>query len=240
MENVDAVPSEVSDVARMLQAVAVPANTEVVNAALSLVVALAKATVPGADGVSVMLSRHGTLTTVAASDETISGMDADQYATGEGPCVSAASLGHRIYVDALDAEPRWPEFIPRARKRGINSILSMPLLTRGRPLGSLNIYSTTPGAFAESDQSLATLCAQQASDVLLASSAVDIAPEDFSARIGDALKGRQSITLAVGVFMAREAVSIEDGYGMLLRASQENALTMREQAEVVVASTQST
>src|SRR5688572_14507388 len=161
------VSDEASDLAgRLLQLAAFPANAEVVDAALRLVVALAHATVTGADGVSVMLSRAGKLATVAASDETISGMDADQYATGQGPCISAATDGHRIYVDSLDAESRWPEFIPRAKERGINSILSMPLLTRGRPLGALNIYSTKVGAFAEPEQELATLCAQQASDFL--------------------------------------------------------------------------
>ena len=229
---------EAADVARLLEAIATPANNEVVAAALSLVVALAQATVPGADGVSVMLSRLGTLTTVAASDETISGMDADQYATGEGPCVSAASEGRRVYVDSLEGESRWPQFIPRARRRGINSILSMPLLTRGRPLGSLNIYSTNAGAFAESDQPMAALCAQQACDVLLASASVDVPAEELSARLRDALESRRAITLAVGIFMARRGVSVVEGHAMLLQASRENAITLRQQAGILVASTQ--
>jgi hypothetical protein len=234
------VPTETADVTSLLEAVVVPANIEVVNAALTLVVALAGATVPGADGVSVMLSRYGMLSTVAASDETISGMDADQYATGEGPCVSAASLGHRIHVRCLDTEARWPEFIPRARKRGINSILSMPLLTRGRPLGSLNMYSKSVDAFVEDDQGLATLCAQQASDVLLASASVDIAPEELTLRIQDALQGRQTITLAVGVIMCREYVSMDEAYAMLLRGSREHGITVREQAHTIIGSTQNT
>ena len=87
---------------------------------------------------------------------------------------------------------------------------------------------------------MAKLCAQQASDVLRASSSVDIAPDDLSARIRDALEGRQSITLAVGVIMAREGLSIEDAYGVLLGASRERAVTIREQADIVVGSTRTT
>jgi len=228
--------TEVADLAgSLLQLAAIPANAEVVDAALGLVVALAHATVVGADGVSVMLSRNGTLATVAASDATISGMDADQYATGQGPCVSAANQGERIYVDSLDAESRWPEFVPRAKKRGINSILSMPLLTGGRPLGALNIYSRVAGALGDSDQTLAALCAQQASD-LLANAAVDVSPEELSTRLREVLKVRQTITLAVGVVMGREGVSFDDAYAMLLQSSQHSAIPLRETARGVVAS----
>ena len=63
----------------------IPADDDAVDGALRLVVALARATVGGAEGVSVSLRRHGRLATVAASDETISAMDADQYAHRGGP-----------------------------------------------------------------------------------------------------------------------------------------------------------
>lgn len=232
------VSGEATDLAgRLLQLAAFPANAEVVDAALRLVVALAHATVTGADGVSVMVSRAGSLSTVAASDETILGMDADQYATGQGPCVSAATDGHRIHVESLDDESRWPEFIPRAKQRGINSILSMPLLTRGRPLGALNIYSNQVGAFSDPEQSLATLCAQQASD-LLASAAVEVSAEDLSARLRDALEVRQTITLAMGIVMNREGVSPDEAHSLLLHSSHLSTIPLREQAQAIVASTQ--
>jgi hypothetical protein len=233
-----AASAEATDLAgRLLRLAAFPPNAEVVDAALRLVVALAHATVTGADGVSVMLSRAGSLATVAATDETISGMDADQYATGQGPCVSAATDGHRIYVESLDTEIRWPEFIPRAKQRGINSILSMPLLTRGRPLGALNIYSNRAGAFSDPEQPLATLCAQQASD-LLASTAVSVSAEDLSVRIRYALEVRETVTLAVGVVMTREGVSADDAHALLLQSAHRAAIPLGEQAQAIVASTQ--
>jgi len=70
---------------------AVPADPDVVDGVLRLVVALARASVGGADGVSVSLRRHGRLATVAASDQTISDMDASQYATGEDPASTPRS-----------------------------------------------------------------------------------------------------------------------------------------------------
>jgi len=67
--------AEARDAAPLL---AFPAGNDVIDAALRLVTALARATIGGADGVSVSLTRHGQLTTVAASDETIAQMDRDQ------------------------------------------------------------------------------------------------------------------------------------------------------------------
>jgi hypothetical protein len=91
-----------------------PTDPDVVDGALRLVVELARALVQGADGVSVSLLRHGRLSTVAASDQTIMDMDADQYATGEGPCVDASLQGNRFHAEVLATETRWPAFTPRA------------------------------------------------------------------------------------------------------------------------------
>lgn len=221
----------------LLRVAAIPANEDVLDAALRLVVALARVTVAGADGVSVSLSRNGNLATVAASDETILGMDEDQYATGEGPCVSAAIEGLWFHVESLDDEARWPAFIPRARDRGINSILSTPLLTQTRPVGALNIYSRHAGAFAAPELELSSLFARQASE-LLVSAAVDISVEDLSRQLQEALRGRDVIAQARGVLMERHGVSPDAAYATLRRSSRETNTPLRRLAEDVMASTQ--
>lgn len=221
----------------LLQVATIPANVEVLDAALRLVVALARVTVTGADGVSVCLSRHGTLTTVAASDETVSGMDRDQYATGEGPCVAAATEGHWFHVESLDDEPRWPAFIPRARDRGINSILSTPLLTEDRPMGALNIYSLRAGAFSKPELELSSMFASRASDLLI-SAAIDVSMEDLSRQLQEALMGRDVIAQARGVLMARHGVTADAAYTMLRRLSRQTSTPLRRVAEDLMGSTQ--
>lgn len=226
------------DLARdLLRIAAVPANVEVVDAALRLVVALARVTVGGADGASVCLRRHGALTTVAASDETVSGMDADQYATGEGPCVAAATEGNWFHVQSLEDELRWPAFIPRARERGINSIISTPLLTQASPVGALNIYSRDKRAFAAPELELSSLFALQASD-LLVSAAVDVSVEDLSRRLQEALRGRDVIAQARGVLMERHHVSADTAYGKMRQSSRQTNTPLRRLAEDIMASTQ--
>ena len=221
----------------LLRVAAIPANEEVLDAALRLVVALARVTVAGADGVSVCLSRRGTLTTVAASDARVSGMDRDQYATGEGPCVAAATEGHWFHVESLDDELRWPAFIPRARDRGINSILSTPLVTPTRPVGALNIYSLRARAFAAPELELSSMLATRASD-LLVSAAMDVSVEDLSRQLQDALRGRDVIAQARGVLMARHGVTGDSAYTMLRRSSRQTNTPLRRVAEDIMASTQ--
>lgn len=221
----------------LLRVAAIPANEDVLDAALRLVVALARATVAGADGVSVCLTRQGRLTTVAASDETILGMDVDQYSTGEGPCVAAATKGNWFHVESLDEEVRWPAFIPRAKDRGIKSILSTPLLANTNPAGALNIYSSHDRAFAAPQLELSSLFAKQASD-LLVSAGVDVSMEDLSRRVQEALRGRDVIAQARGVLMERNRISAEAAYSTLRRSSHQSNTPLRRLAEEIMASTQ--
>ena len=213
---------------------AIPANVGVVDAALRLVVALTRETVGGADGVTVTLSRHGQMTTVASSDETIAQMDRDQYATGEGPCLAAATEGRWFHVESLAEETRWPEFIPRAIRGGISSILSTPLLAAARPVGALNIYSNAERAFGAQGQELAALFATQASGILT-DAAVDVSAEQVAARLQDALRAREVIAQAQGVIMEREGVSAEDAFAHLRRSSRDADVPVRQHADDVVA-----
>ncbi|MDQ1398583.1 MAG: hypothetical protein QOE07_50 [Acidimicrobiaceae bacterium] len=143
-----------------------PSDRETLDGTLRMVVALVSAAVGSADGVSASLRRDGRLTTVAATNQVISDMDADQYATGEGPCIDAAVEGRWFHTASLAAESRWPAFTPMAVALGINAILSSPLLSRGRPVGSLNIYSRAADAFEHQDQEMASLFAAEASIML--------------------------------------------------------------------------
>lgn len=215
---------------------AIPSDDGVVDSALRLVVALARVTIGGADGVSVSLSRHGRLATVAASDQTISDMDASQYSTGEGPCVDASVQGRWFHVASLDTESRWPDFTPRARALGINAILSSPLLARERPVGALNIYSRTVAAFAPKDQELASVFAAEASNVL-AYAGLDITDEHLAHRLGQALLTRQLIAQAQGVMMERDGVDQDRAYTRLRRISIGLGRPLREQAEAVLETT---
>jgi anti-anti-sigma factor len=213
-----------------------PSNSDVLDGSLRLVVALTRATVGGADGVSVSLRRHGRLSTVAASDQTISDMDASQYATGEGPCVDASVKGRWFHVGSLDTETRWPAFIPRAKALGINAILSSPLMAADVPVGSINIYSRTVSAFESADQQLASIFANEAS-AILTDAGMDLSDEERAARFQDALFTREVIAQAQGVLMERDGMTEDAAYTALRIHSQRTGQPLHRRAQDVTAST---
>ena len=195
---------------------------------------LARATVESAYGVSISLSRHGRLSTVAASDQTIVDMDASQYATGEGPCVDASVEGRWFHVESLDTETRWPAFVPKAQTLGINAILSNPLLAEDRPVGALNIYSNRSGAFKVKDQTLAAVFATEASAVLTNAGA-GVKDEQLAERLVEALHSREIISQAQGILMKRDGVPSEAAYALLRQSSRASNRTIRDLAEETVA-----
>jgi anti-anti-sigma factor len=217
-------------------AVAIPVDDDAIDGTLRLVVALALAIVGGADGASVSLRRHGYLATVAATDQTIVDMDTDQYDTRQGPCVDAATEGRWFHAESLEAETRWPAFIPRARSLGINAILSTPLVARDQPVGALNIYSRTVAAFSPEDRQLAAVFATQAS-VILSDAGMNPTDTQPSTRYQEALMARRTIAQAQGVMMARTGVSSDRAYDELRVHSLRTNQPLLRRASDIVAST---
>jgi anti-anti-sigma factor len=218
------------------RATAVPSNDDVIENALRLVMAVTRATVEGADGVSISLRRHGQLATVAASDQTISHMDISQYATGEGPCVAASVEGKGFHVDSLTTETRWPAFIPLATALGINAILSIPLTAGDLPVGSINIYSRTVAAFDAQDQALASILAIGASTILT-DAGLNQSDTERSARFQDALLTRQVIAQAQGVLMERSGLTEDRAFTVLRIHSQRTGLPLHRWAQDITDST---
>ncbi len=236
-DNAGPVPPGAGPAGRFVErAGAIPTDTDLVDAALRLVVELARTTVAGADGVSVSLRRHGQLATVAASDTTILEMDAEQYAAGEGPCVDASVKGRRFHARSLDDEDRWPTFTPKARALGIQAILSSPLVAHSHSVGALNIYSLQPWAFDGDDQNLAMRFATEVS-AILTDAGVDISDDRRSERFQASLRSREVIAQAQGVIMERDGITEDQAYTVLRVHSQRTGISLRAWAEEVTGST---
>ncbi len=207
----------------------------VLDAALSFVVTLAKAAVVGADGVSITLRRHGRLDTVAASDDVVVEMDREQYDGGEGPALDATD-GRRVHVKSLDGETRWPVFVPKARARGVRTILSTPMVTADRPIGALNVYARTAVSFTREEAGWAELFAAEAAAVV-AAAGPDEPDEPGGQRLREALQAREAIAQAQGVIMHRDRVSAYAAYEVLRDTSRRTHLPLRDVAAEFVAST---
>lgn len=211
-----------------------PLTQGLLDAALKSVVTMAQAVVGGADGVSITMPRQGRLSTVASSNDVVLDMDTDQYDSGEGPCLDAASLGERFHTDSLNTETRWPGFVPRAQARGIRSIMSTPLMDGAAPLGALNIYSRTVDAFAEHEQHWADAFAAQAA-LVVTQARTGLSAEDLYEQLQRALQSREVIALAQGITISRVGCTPTQAYAELRDVSVRTGLPLLQVSERVIA-----
>ena len=70
-----------------------------------------------------------------------------QWDSGDGPGLDAIGQLQVFNVDSLASARAWSLFVQYALTRGIRSCLAVPIILRGRALGSLDLYSTEPAAF---------------------------------------------------------------------------------------------
>ncbi len=208
-------PELSTDVGRVT---AVPADPDVVDGVLRLVVELARVSVGGADGVSVSLFRDGELRAVAATDEIFMKMDTDQCATGEGPSVDASLYGNSLHAESLVSDSRWPSFTCRARDLGIMAILALPLLALDEPIGALTVYARTASIFDVGAERTARGFATQAS-MILRDADVGVADAGLARRFQEVLSGRENVAAAQGMVMEDEASNEDDVFTNLLRQS---------------------
>jgi transcriptional regulator with GAF, ATPase, and Fis domain len=198
---------------------------------LQKIVDLAVETIEGCDHAGISFLKGGTGWTPAATDSVPPAVDAIQYETGEGPCLSAIREHDVFESPDLRLERRWPEFAARAeRETGISSMLAFRLFVAGDTLGALNLYSKTVDAFDERSHTVGLVFAAHA--------AIALSTAIHSEQMDEALQSRDLIGQAKGILMAREGVTADEAFDMLRRASQRLNVKLREVAGRMVQSTE--
>jgi GAF domain-containing protein len=208
-------------------------SEEKLDAVLELVISLTGRTLPHADGASVTLVRDGRFTTAVYSDELTKRVDSWQYATNQGPCLDAACNGETYLACDVANDPRWPDFGRLAASEGVHSVLSVPFLPMGKPIGTLNIYSTQREGFTEPERDIATLFAEQAAIVIANSVAYSDAVL-ANGQLREALDSRELIGQAKGILMEREHITAEEAFALLKQVSQRTNRKLRIVAQDVI------
>ncbi len=193
---------------------------ETESEALSLIVAGAVQTVPGAEHAGVtLLRRDGSIMSFTGTSDTVDEVDQLQAVYREGPCVTALWDEHTVVVDDMNVEAaRWPRFAPEAAANGVGSMLSFQLFTREDSLGALNLYSSEIKSFTSDSQTLGGLFAAHA--------AVTLGEAQHVAQLHEALSTRDTIGQAKGVLMERFGIDSKEAFNLLVRSSQETNMKL--------------
>jgi hypothetical protein len=194
---------------------------EICRAAVSLVA--------GCDHASLMLSRRGKITTVAASDEIALSIDRMERELHDGPCVDAI-LEEAGQIDAdLTTRCQWPQLAKWVlANTPVRGMAGFRLLVDGSKVGALNLFSDTPGAL-EAGVDQAAVLASFTSVALMAASQSEQAA---GLRIG--IASNREIGKAVGLLMAFHKVNDEQAFEILRKTSQDLNMRLAEVAKEIV------
>jgi len=199
------------------------------------VVALTKRRVPGADEVSVTLVRNETANTVATTGSFAVQLDELQYEQGYGPCLDAGRFNENQHIVDAATETRWPKYVPKARREGLGSSLSVPLPVEHYLVGALNIYSVTPNAFSRASVILGGALAAHVTAALSHAESTQT-HRHRAANLERALESHAVIDQAKGMIMVQQKCSADVAFRMLRKLSMDQNIKLYDLAASLVAS----
>src|SRR5688572_11780513 len=188
---------------------------------LRTVADLARATVPGADEVSVTLIRDSHATTAARTGELALALDESQYEQGSGPCLDAAAGITTLVTADTTADSRWPEWAKRAADAGVLSALAVGLPVDDGVTGALNIYAGAPDAFDRDAVVLAQTFAGYAAVTLANAHGYDLQTA-LVRQLQAAMGSRAVIEQAKGIIMGEHRCTADEAFRILTAVSQQS------------------
>jgi len=180
--------------------------------------------------VSIMLLNEATgkLETKATQAVSSDYINKPPLSLGEGIAGRAAKENKPI--QALDVRKDNRYFNKSiAEKENLCSILSVPMSVRGRVIGVLSCYTSTPHEFVPHEVDLLTVLANQA--------AAAIANTELLVRtriVQEELETRKLVERAKDVLMRNNGISGEEAYRRIQRKSMNTRKTMKEIAEAII------
>lgn len=147
---------------------------------------------------------------------------------GEGIVGLVAQEKKPLAIYEVLKEPRYKEK-ELAKKEGLVSMLSVPMMVKKKMIGVVNCYTTTHYRFSKGDMELLSTVANQA--------AVAIENTELIVRtkvIQEELEARKKIEKAKGILMKEQGIDEEEAYNLIRKSSMDKRVHMKEIAEAII------
>lgn len=151
---------------------------------------------------------------------------------GEGLSGRAVQDRRPIAVTDVTEDPAYV-YRELARREGLRSLLSVPMLYKDRVVGVINSYTGTPHVFRPDEIELLEAIANQAA---VAIENTRLMQE--TAQMHDELELRKLVEKAKGILMRERRLTEEEAFRVLQRQSMNNRRPMRQVAEAVIGTAQ--
>jgi len=148
----------------------------------------------------------------------------------EGIVGLAAREKKPIIISDVLSDKRYKEK-KLAKKEGLVSMASLPMMVKDKVIGVLNIYTTSPYNFTKADINLLSTVANQA--------AVAIEKTELIVKtkiIQEELEARKRIEKAKGILMQEKGISEEEAFSLIRKSSMDKRISTKEIAEAIILS----
>jgi signal transduction protein with GAF and PtsI domain len=147
-----------------------------------------------------------------------------------GQSISGRAVQERRPVIVLDVTRERDYMYPEiARKEGLCSLLSVPMLIRDRAIGVINSYTSIPHVFSSEEIKVLQAIANQAAIAIEHTKLVE-----KSFEMQEALEVRKLVERAKGLLMQAKGITEEQALRLIQRQSMDTRKSMREVAEAVI------
>ena len=188
---------------------------------LTRVATYAVRAIPGADGAGLTLLEEDRADTIVATAPFVREVDDIQYGLGQGPCITAAQEGRTIISGSLGGDHRWPRFGGRVARRGVHSVVSLPLIVPDRVVGAMNVYAHAKDVFNDRAAELGEIFAAPAA-IAVQNAQVLAQAQRLATQLRAALETRGVIDRAVGILMSRTGSTEQKALDRLRSLSQQD------------------
>jgi signal transduction protein with GAF and PtsI domain len=147
---------------------------------------------------------------------------------GEGVVGWVAQEKKPIRVDNVLEDQRFKEK-KLARKEGLCSLLSVPMMVRGKVIGVINCYTSYPHHYTDTEEAVLTTVANQA--------AICIENTELMVKtkvIKEELETRKQVERAKGFLMKEFKLDEDEAFRRIRKKSMDTRRSMREVAEAII------
>jgi GAF domain-containing protein len=182
----------------------------------------------------MLIDREGQLRWASASDQTAQTLEDGQERLAQGPCMAAFSQRAPAAIRDISHEPQWGALGRVLAGEGICAALSAPVEVDGSAIGTLDIYSSVPWEWDDSEIAALQTYAGLAASLLTAAVTAQVKGR-LADQLQAALEHRWLIEQAKGMVMGREGLVAQAAFERLRGAARSSNRRLADVAREVTA-----
>ncbi len=147
---------------------------------------------------------------------------------GEGLTGHAAKAGKPVAASHASRDPHF-KYLPETKESMFQSLLAVPLLSRGEVIGAINVQTREGREYSEDEIELLSIIADVAAGELQKA----VLYEEIGG-LKEALETRKLVERAKGILMKRHAIGEQDAFARIQHQARTSRKSMREVAEAII------